>query len=83
MKQLYLFPLSAHVLPGGKLFLRIFEPRYVRMVKDCCQQGSGFGVCMLSGRDNSASSQKILPVGTHVEIVDVLIQFNFQCMLHA
>ena len=25
---------------------------------------------MLTGRDNSASSQKILPVGTHVEIVD-------------
>ena len=70
MKELYLFPLSAHVLPGGKLSLRIFEPRYIRMVRECCQQNMGFGVCMLSGRDNSASSQKILPVGTQVEIVD-------------
>lgn len=70
MQELYLFPLSAHILPGGKLSLRIFEPRYVRMVKECCAGNKSFGICMLSGRDNSASSQKILPVGTQVEVVD-------------
>lgn len=70
MQELYLFPLSAHILPGGKLSLRIFEPRYVRMVRECCAHNKGFGICMLSGRDNSASSQKVLPVGTYVEIVD-------------
>lgn len=32
------FPLSATALPGGILPLRIFEPRYLDMVRDCLRQ---------------------------------------------
>lgn len=70
LAELSLFPLSAHILPGGRLSLRIFEPRYVRMVKQACQQGQGFGICMLNSKGNKDSNEHIYPVGTHVEIID-------------
>ena len=30
-----LFPLNLVLVPGGLLALRIFEPRYMRMVSEC------------------------------------------------
>jgi Lon protease-like protein len=47
-----LFPLSAVLFPGGPLNLRIFERRYLDLVRDCSRSGSGFGVCLiLEGRE--------------------------------
>jgi len=47
-----LFPLSAVLFPGGPLNLRIFERRYIDLVRDCSRSGSGFGVCLiLEGRE--------------------------------
>ena len=68
--ELALFPLSAHVLPGGRLSLRIFEQRYIRMVKEAAQNGTGFGVCMFDKRTAQDDNQGILTIGTHVSIVD-------------
>lgn len=45
MEEIMLFPLSSVVLPEGKMKLRIFEPRYQRMVAQCSKTGSGFGLC--------------------------------------
>ena len=42
-----IFPLSTVLFPGGVVPLRIFEARYLDMVRDCMQQGSGFGVCLI------------------------------------
>ena len=42
-----LFPLSSVLFPGGVLQLRIFEPRYLDLVRDCARAGSGFGVCLI------------------------------------
>lgn len=42
-----LFPLNALVCPGGRLPLRIFEPRYLDMVKSCLRENKGFVVVML------------------------------------
>lgn len=42
---LVLFPLSAHLLPGGIMPLRIFEPRYQRMIAEA--QEREFALCML------------------------------------
>ncbi|RCU45118.1 MULTISPECIES: LON peptidase substrate-binding domain-containing protein [Corallincola] len=64
-----LFPLSAHVLPGGKMQLRIFESRYIRLVKEACQSDVGFGVCMLKKR-SANSLVNMLPIGTRVQVVD-------------
>lgn len=42
-----LFPLNAVLCPGGKLPLRIFEPRYLDMIKNCLKSDSGFVVVLL------------------------------------
>ncbi len=65
-----LFPLSSHILPGGKMDLRLFEPRYIDMVKEACVNGTGFGICMFNSQGEKASNQHIHPVGTYVTISD-------------
>ena len=65
-----LFPLSAHLLPGGRMSLRIFEPRYVRMVKEACAQQTGIGICMLNAFGNKDKNEHIYPVGTMATIED-------------
>ena len=45
--ELPLFPLSSVLYPGGRLELRIFERRYLDMVRDCARTGAGFGVCLI------------------------------------
>ncbi|QOC24126.1 LON peptidase substrate-binding domain-containing protein [Wenzhouxiangella sp. AB-CW3] len=39
-----LFPLQTVLFPGATLPLRIFEQRYLSMVRDCTRADSGFGV---------------------------------------
>ena len=50
--------------------LRIFEPRYVRMIKEACASNSGFVLCMLDVKGDKASNQHILPRGTYAEVID-------------
>lgn len=64
-----LFPLSAHVLPGGRLPLRLFEPRYLRMVREACRNGEGFGICMLNPREGRAL-RNMFAIGTKVKVID-------------
>lgn len=52
-ESLPLFPLQTVLLPGAALGLRLFERRYLDMVRDCGRSGSGFGVCMIL-EDNEA-----------------------------
>ncbi|WP_428461440.1 LON peptidase substrate-binding domain-containing protein [Photobacterium kagoshimensis] len=46
MMQLPLFPLKLYLLPGGISTLRIFEPKYVRLIKMAMASNEGFGLCM-------------------------------------
>lgn len=46
--QLPLFPLQTVLFPGGVLPLRIFEVRYLDLIKRCQQEGAPFGVVCLS-----------------------------------
>jgi len=51
-QELPIFPLGTVLYPDGRLPLRIFEPRYVEMTRECLRTGSGFGVCLiLDGRE--------------------------------
>lgn len=50
--------------------LRIFEPRYIRMVKEACSQDNGFGICMLNPKGDKELNQHIYPIGTFVSVVD-------------
>ena len=65
--KLALFPLSAHLLPGGIMPLRIFEPRYQRMIAEAGDQG--FVLCMLDPRQPDAL-RNMFPIATRVRIVD-------------
>jgi Lon protease-like protein len=44
VSELPLFPLSAVLLPYGRVPLQIFEPRYLDLVRDCMKTSSPFGV---------------------------------------
>jgi len=50
--------------------LRIFEPRYIRMVKESCANDSGFVICMLNVSGDKALNKHIFEVGTYAKIID-------------
>ncbi|MFK7860591.1 MAG: LON peptidase substrate-binding domain-containing protein [Granulosicoccus sp.] len=68
--QLPLFPLSSVVLPGGLMPLRLFERRYIDMVKDCFRNGSGFGICLIRNGSETGAPSEPYPMGTSVSIID-------------
>lgn len=72
-----LFLLNAVLHSGGSLSLRVFEARYMDMVKDCLRTQTSFGVCLLEqGAEVLTpavpSREKIVPrrVGTLATIAD-------------
>jgi len=65
-----LFPLNTVLFPGGVLPLRIFEPRYLEMVKRCMREGSTFGVVLIRGGRETENSVTTHHVGTLAQIVD-------------
>ena len=70
LSELPLFPLSSVLFPGGSLGLRIFEPRYLELIKRCGRSGEGFGVCLiLEGREAGAPAIPAA-LGTEAAIVD-------------
>lgn len=42
-----IFPLGSVLFPGGRLGLRIFEPRYVEMTQRCLREQTPFGVTLI------------------------------------
>jgi Lon protease-like protein len=68
--ELPLFPLSTALYPGGRLQLRIFEPRYLDLVRECTRHDRGFGVCLiLQGREVGEPAVPAA-VGTMARITD-------------
>ena len=65
-----LFPLSSVLLPGAATTLRIFEPRYLDLVRDCGRNGSGFGVCLILEGSESGAPALPAAVGTLATIED-------------
>jgi hypothetical protein len=64
-----LFPLNIVLFPDGPLPLRIFETRYVDMVRRCMREGRGFGVVLIrEGRETGPA--ETYDVGTLAKIVD-------------
>lgn len=68
-----LFPLNVVLFPGGPLPLRIFEPRYVDMIKRCMREGAPFGVVAISDGGAEAGesvAKSFADIGTSARIVD-------------
>ncbi len=80
METIPIFPLSTVLLPGARMPLQIFEPRYMDLVSECMKQQSGFGVVLLREgnevlgvREGDAGQQpgiRLSPLGTYARIVD-------------
>lgn len=68
--QLPLFPLGTVLFPGGLLPLRIFEPRYLDLVRDCARHGSGFGVCLILDGQEVGAPPLPAALGCEARIVD-------------
>jgi Lon protease-like protein len=65
-----LFPLNTVLFPGGRLSLRIFEPRYVDMVRHCMRESTGFGVVLIREGVEAGGPAETFDVGTLARIVD-------------
>lgn len=69
-REIPLFPLGTVLFPGGPLPLRIFETRYIDLVRRCMRDGSGFGVVLLREGAEAGTPAVTFDVGTHARIVD-------------
>lgn len=81
-----LFPLNVVVCPGGLLPLRIFEARYLDMVRTCLRNKSSFAVVavMPEGETDPEGYFPFANIGTLVDIVDADVTtvglMNIRCV---
>ncbi len=68
--NLPLFPLNSVIFPDGVLPLRIFEPRYLDMVKECVRNQSEFAICLIKDGSETGVPAKVRTIGTACQIVD-------------
>lgn len=91
LTSLPLFPLNTVLFPGGQLPLRVFEVRYLDMVRKCHQAGAPFGVVALTSgeevRRPGQTEESFYPVGTLAQVttLDALQPglLHIQCQGHA
>ena len=67
--ELPLFPLNTVLFPGATLSLRIFEQRYLDMVRECTRNDRGFGV-ICSWPAQEGRTARHARIGTEAAIVD-------------
>ena len=74
MTELPLFPLSAVLLPGGRMPLQIFEQRYLDLVRESMRNDSPFGMVWIRRGSEVARRGRAAPelgdYGTCARIVD-------------
>ncbi len=67
--QLPLFPLNTVLFPDGVLPLRVFEARYMDMVRECMKHSTPFGVVLIARGSEVGSPAKTETIGTTANIV--------------
>jgi len=70
VESLPLFPLHSVLLPGAALALRVFERRYLDLVRDCGRSGGGFGVCLILEGEEAGAPATPAAFGTEALIED-------------
>jgi Lon protease-like protein len=65
-----MFPLESVRLPGEDLPLRIFEPRYAALVRDCLAGEREFGVVLIEAGREVGGGDRRLDVGTLAHVVE-------------
>ena len=69
-KLIPFFPLQSIVLPGGLFPLRIFERRYLDMVRDCIKNNTGFCITLTRNNSQKEHVSDIYNYGCYVKITD-------------
>jgi hypothetical protein len=65
-----LFPLKTVLFPGGKLPLKVFEPRYMDMLSTCLRDKKPFGVCLILSGEEAGKPAQHADTGCIAEITD-------------
>lgn len=65
-----LFPLNSVILPGGKIPLQLFEPRYIDMLTRCLKEDRGFVVVLLREGRETSNTALFYDIGTYVRVTD-------------
>ncbi|EFF42730.1 conserved hypothetical protein [Xanthomonas citri pv. aurantifolii str. ICPB 11122] len=65
-----LFPLHSVLLPGAAMGLRVFERRYLDLVRETGRTGSSFGVCLILEGAEVGAPATPAAFGTEVRIED-------------
>lgn len=66
--EIPIFPLNTVLFPDGVLPLRIFEARYMDMVRDCLKHQSRFGVCLITDGQEVGQPAEHMPSGCAASI---------------
>ena len=66
-----MFPLGMVVFPNTKFQLRIFEERYIKLVKYCTNTDSAFGVCLIAKGHEVGGGDERYQFGTLAKIDSV------------
>lgn len=70
LATLPLFPLRTVAFPGGRLPLRIFEQRYLDMIKQAIADGTPFGLCAIREGNETGTPAVPYDVGTLMHVSD-------------
>ena len=68
--EIPLFPLGAVLFPHTPLTLHIFEERYRAMLRDCAEEGIGFGVVAIAEGHEVGAPAKPHGVGTLAQVLE-------------
>jgi Lon protease-like protein len=68
--RIALFPLRTVLFPQGLLPLRIFETRYVDMIRRVMRAGSGFGVVLIRVGEEVGGADAMAETGTLARVAD-------------
>ncbi|MCP5160986.1 MAG: LON peptidase substrate-binding domain-containing protein [Hahellaceae bacterium] len=70
LNEVPLFPLNSIIFPGGRLPLRLFEPRYLDMVANALRQQTGFVIVLIKEGNEVGQPCEFYSTGTLVKIID-------------
>ena len=65
-----IFALSTVLFPGGRLPLRVFEARYLDMIKTCMANATPFGVCLIAQGQEVGVAASVHDMGTLAHVAD-------------
>ncbi|MBI50801.1 MAG: hypothetical protein CL781_05665 [Chloroflexi bacterium] len=71
MRNLPLFPLNTVLFPGGTIPLQVFEPRYLKLIDDCLNSDSKFGVVLIKEGKEVGGPSVPMSIGTIAKITSV------------